>query len=170
MKKRSKRFETLEDIEQSLLRSSGGKKEKRILSGKTAASPPFSLAELWEEYGRLLVIPAICILLMLLILLCEAIAGSGTERPAAQTAAVTAEASGEEGPSAEAAGESLPEETSAPPQTDEFIQGDDGGGELPDGLSDLMEQQGIIVAESETAGSVTEEGNEGVTDINSSPQ
>ena len=66
--------------------------------------------------------------------------------------------------------ESLPEETSAPPQTDEFIQGDDGGGELPDGLSDLMEQQGIIVAEPETAGSVTEEGNEGVTDINSSPQ
>lgn len=115
MKKRSKRFETLEDIEQSLLRSSGGKKEKRILSGKTAASPPFSLAELWEEYGRLLVIPAICILLMLLILLCEAIAGSGTERPAAQTAAVTAEASGEESPAAEAAGESLPEETQVDP-------------------------------------------------------
>ena len=34
----------------------------------------------------------------------------------------------------------------------------------------IMEQQGIIVAEPETAGSVTEEGNEGVTDINSSPQ
>lgn len=76
MKKKDKKFETLEDIEQKLISSSGRKKEKKTTPKKTAYPMRFSLEDILREYGRLLVIPAVCLVLMVLIMIAEAVTGA----------------------------------------------------------------------------------------------
>lgn len=105
MKKRDKKFETLEDIEQQLLKPSGVRKEKKERIRKTAYAQEFSLEYILQEYGRLLVIPAICVVLIVIILIGEAIAdrgGSGDGQglataSVAETSSAGTETSGEEG-------------------------------------------------------------------------
>ena len=73
MKKKDRRFQTLEDIEEALFKSSGALKEKKKAKKKTAYASGFSMEEFLGEYGRLLVIPAVCVLLIIVILAAEAI-------------------------------------------------------------------------------------------------
>ena len=53
-----------------------------------------------------------------------------------------------------------------PPQTDEFVQGDEGDGELPDSLSELMAAEGITVPEPTSAQAPDPQE---ITDIDSTP-
>ncbi|MDO4265380.1 MAG: hypothetical protein Q4C63_02810 [Eubacteriales bacterium] len=100
MKKKDRRFQTLEDIEDKFFKSSGALKEKKRAKKKTAYASGFSMEEFLGEYGRLLVIPAVCILLLIVILVAEAVTGAGdmSERLADTPSAATelsAEAGGE---------------------------------------------------------------------------
>ena len=56
-----------------------------------------------------------------------------------------------------------------PPARDEYIQGDDGAGELPDSLTDIMIEAGMEMAEPEAETQATEADNGGITDIDSAP-
>ena len=64
-------------------------------------------------------------------------------------------------------GQTEPAET-LPPQTDEFVQGDGEGGELPDSLSELMEAEGLTVPEPSSEAEANTVSSQ-ITDIDSAP-
>ena len=76
MKKRERKYQSLEDIEQDLKLSSGAKKAQKKNAKKTAYSGIPQLEELLSEYGRLLAIPAVSVVLILLILILQAFSGT----------------------------------------------------------------------------------------------
>ena len=91
MKKKERKFQSLEDIENSFRTSVRAKKEKKQLGKKTAFPEDRQLADLLEEYGRLLVIPAVSLILIVLILILQAIWSGETPQAAAQTPAENTE-------------------------------------------------------------------------------
>lgn len=130
MKKKDRRFQTLEDIEDVLFKSSGALKEKKKAKKKTAYASGFSMEEFLGEYGRLLVIPAACIVLMVVILIAEAFTTGGA--PAAATPSEATEISAAVSEPAEeiAAVNEMPEyaeETAAAEDTDALVRSEDAG-------------------------------------------
>ncbi|MDO4438844.1 MAG: hypothetical protein Q4B86_05305 [Eubacteriales bacterium] len=69
MNKREKKFETLDDIDRDIIkkRGRGHGKTSADKNKKTAGFDRFDLSDSLREHGRLLVIPAICILLIIII-------------------------------------------------------------------------------------------------------
>lgn len=88
MKKKERRFQTLEDIDETLALSSGAKKEKKRSVKRTAYFTEESIRDFLSEYGRLFAIPAVCVLLLLLILILEAAGGTGKAAPQKEDAPV----------------------------------------------------------------------------------
>ena len=85
MKKKERKFQSLEDIENSFRTSVRAKKEKKQLGKKTAFPGDLQFADLLEEYGRLLVIPAVSLFLIVLILILQAIWPGEAPQAAVQT-------------------------------------------------------------------------------------
>lgn len=96
MKKKERKFQSLEDIENSFRKSVSAKKEKKQSMKKTAFSGVPQFTDLLEEYGRLLVIPAVSLILIVLILILQAIWPGETPQAAAQTPAENTESAAPE--------------------------------------------------------------------------
>ena len=87
LNKRERKFETLDDIDRDITKKRGRGRGKASADKKikTAGFGSFDLMELLREHGRLLVIPAICILLTVVII----ILGNKNEKTEVKTAETT---------------------------------------------------------------------------------
>ena len=90
MKKKERRFQSLEDIERNFRLSSGGGKKQKKNTEKTACFHNELIEDFLSEYGRLLVIPAASLILILLILILQAFT-PGTEEAVPESTSVSAE-------------------------------------------------------------------------------